>query len=777
MISSEELRAFAAMLGSTIEPAEISAERQEELRLRGIVAILEEIAFASEVTSEVEVASASEAASALEAMHLLFETAARQPLEDVRAQAFHALARLSQAGHAQAVEALYRLAIEHNHLAARQQILTHGWKPERPGLGALFQWFTCLSAGEVFPQEQLPALTQGYFEEASPALQERLLDSAGRHHEENWARILSTVRFPNEAAMLSLVERYPSFRPVERQITLDQLDRLASSGGNAEQQAARNALSLLFIRHEDPQARQLVQDNAYLPEDPETRALFFFLAGLWDDYETLDFDHSLLISAYENAGRSLRRRLLEHSRMTGQLEWMRDLGGSVEVRWVNDLTDADWDLSIRRLEEHNQLPDLWRLAQVAPPVWGAAILDRLVKRTWQPEGAEEREGFARLAGLARESLANPLSIRPKKALNAPFAEITCLAMHPSGRVIAAGSHDQHVYQWDLPDGTMRKPPLMGPSPLTRALAYSPEDDLLAAANGDNRIRAFRLPGGGLVKNFEGHRAMIRGLAISPDGRMLYSAGFDGTVRIWRFPHGTELKTLKPGPGEIFSLALGVKGRHLITAGADCLIRVWTLPEGTLAREITGHTDTIMHLATSPTSELVASAGRDGTVRLWNYSSGGLVRTIANPAGPITALCMHPNDQVLLGGRANGEVMMWSLSTGRLLDTLPGHRQPISGLVLSPDGNMLFSASSSTAGIMSHLEVWDLRAFLTIRLPGEVARPGAVNSLAERLKAPNLASSEKKWLTFSAELARWRQRYDIEIADFNAIRIGEFDIEL
>jgi len=760
VISSEELHTFAALLGSRFEPAELFPERQEELQLRGIVALLEE--------------SANEQ---VEATGLLFETAAKQPLEGVRTQAFHALVRLSQAGNPAAVDALYRLAVEHNHLAARQNILTHAWKTQRAGLGALFHWFTCLSSGEPFPQEHLPALTQGYLQEASPALQERLLDSAGRHHEENWARILNTVRDVNETSVLALIERYPSFRPVERQIALEQLDRLASGGAPPEQRAARSALCLLFIRYEDLDARRLVQENGYLPEDPQTRALFFFLAGLWNEYEALDFDHSLLIDAYENAGRSLRRRLLEHSRQTGQMEWVRSLGGSGEVRWLNDLTDADWDLSIRRLEEQNQLADLWRLAQVAPPVWAAAILDRLTRRGWQPDGAEEREGFARLARLARESLADPLSIRPKKALNAPFAEITCLAMHPNGRVIAAGSNDQHVYQWDLPDGMLRKPPLIGPSPLTRALVYSPDGDLLAAANGDNRIRAFRLPGGSLVKNFEGHRAMIRGLAISPDGRTLYSAGFDGTLRFWRFPHGTELKTIKPGAGEIFSLALGAGGRHLVTAGTDCLIQVWTLPEGTLAREITGHTDTITHLAASPNSELIASAARDGTVRLWNYSSGGLVRTITNPGGPITALCIHPNDQVLMGGRANGEVMMWSLSTGRLLDILPGHRQPISGLALSPEGDMLFSASSSTAGIMSHLEVWDLRTFLTIRLPGEVARPGAVNALVERLKAPNLAGSEKKWLTFSAELARWRQRYDIEIADFNAIRIGEFDIEL
>ncbi len=759
MDSSEELIAFAALLGSRYAPAELPPERQQELVLRGIVTVLEENA------------------SDPESLRLLYQTAAVHPSESVRILAFHALERLAEAGSAAAVDALYRLAVEHQHLAARQSILTRGWDSSRAGLAALFNWFTCISTGKPFPQEQLLALTQGYYEDASPSLQEQLLDSAGRHHEENWARILQTVKYANEAAMLALVEHYPSFRPVEREMTLTQLERLAASGTPDEQLVARNALALMFIRFEDLEARQLVQEQGYLPQDSETRALFLFLSGAWKEYETLDFDHSLLTSAYENAGRSLRRRLLEHSRLTGQMEWLRGSGGSAEVRWLNDLTDADWELSIRRLEERSQLADLWRLAQAAPPVWCAAILERLSRRTWQPDGVEEREGFARLMGLAREALANPLSIRPKKALNAPFAEITCLAMHPNGRTIAAGSNDQHIYQWDLPDGVLRKPPLIGPSPVTRALAYSPDGSLLAAANGDNRIRAFRLPDGSLVKNFEGHRAMIRGLAIHPDGRTLYSAGFDGSLRFWRFPHGTELKNLRPGPGEIFSMALGFNGKHLISAGADCLIHVWSLPEGTLSREIAGHTDTITHLSASANSELVASAARDGTIRLWNYSSGGLVRTITNPSGPITALHIHPNDQVLIGGRANGELMLWSLSTGRLLDTLPGHRQPVTGLALSPEGDTLFSASSSTAGIMSHMEVWDLRTFLTIRLPGEVARPGAVNTLQDRLKAPNMVSSEKKWLTFSTELARWRQRFDIEIAEFNAIRIGEFDIEL
>jgi len=116
--------------------------------------------------------------------------------------------------------------------------------------------------------------------------------------------------------------------------------------------------------------------------------------------------------------------------------------------------------------------------------------------------------------------------------------------------------------------------------------------------------------------------------------------------------------------------------------------------------------------------------------------------------------------------------LWSLSTGRVIDRPAFHRKPVIGLALSPDGERLYSADTG-----GEIHVWDLRTFLTIRLPGELSRPGAVDELRERLKAAALSAEEKKWLNFSIELARWRQRFDIELADMNAISVGEFDIEI
>ena len=760
MNSQEELSALASLLRGQNNPATtLPPERLNDLLLKGILVELEKAVQAPPETIE-----RNASPDPLE----LIEEAAAQPEQGLRAQAYDILLRLAEAGNLKAIDALYRLAVEHQNLAARQAILARGWQPGTPALQALFDWFSHLEGGTPFPEAELPLLTQAYFNLASPTLQRRLHATAPQVHAENWSRIIQMVEEDSEAALVDLVERYPTFRPTEREIVLEQLDRLAGQGSAP----ARGALGLLFIRHEDQRARQMVIQNNYLPDDPEQRALFLFLGEEWAAYDTLDFDHSLLLSAYETAGRSLRRRLLEHSRHTGQMEWTRGLSLSGGARWLSDLSDADWDLSIRRLTENEHYADLWRLAQVAPPLWSAAILQRLSKLGWQPKGADEQAGFTSLAALAQVCLSVPLAIQPKKNLHAPAQDFTCLAMHPGGRILAAGCSDSRIFQWNLPDGNLRDAEIIGPAPMTRALVYSPDGELLAAASGDNRIRVFRLSGGQMLKTLEGHRAMIRALAIHPDGRTLYSAGFDGAIRFWRFPYGPELNTLRPGGDEVFSMALGANGQHLLTCGADSLVRVWNLPDGTAARELEMHTDTVTHLAASPTSELVASAGREGMIHLWNYSSGGLVRSFANSSSPITALLIHSTDQVLIGGRNNGEIVLWSLSTGREIAQLRTFSQPITGLVLTPDGNTLYSADNG-----GHLMAWDLRTFLAARLPGLAAQPGILSELQDRLKNAQLPPDEKKWLTFAVELARWRQRYDIELADIPPIQIGEFDIEL
>ena len=149
MFTPEELLVFADLLQNSFTASALPPERQQELQLRGILSVLEETLLSEEFTPDSSLNNPSPIA-------LLYEAAARHPMQGVRGQAFHSLVRLAQEGRSPAVDTIYRLAVEENLPAARQRILTHGWQPGIPTLRALFDWFTHLNAGTSYPEETIP---------------------------------------------------------------------------------------------------------------------------------------------------------------------------------------------------------------------------------------------------------------------------------------------------------------------------------------------------------------------------------------------------------------------------------------------------------------------------------------------------------------------------------------------------------------------------------------------------------------------------------------------
>jgi WD40 repeat protein len=766
-----DFAALASLLKNGFPPPGADPDLTAELLARGAAAALEEMVWAESETA----APGKVVPENTSPAQILGWATAHHPNPGVRGQCLSALVRLAEDGSTPAIDALYHLAVEDDLLAARQAIAAQGWQPGRAALRALFDWFTNLASLKLYPEAGLPLLTEAYFNEASPELRRRLLATAPDLRAASWAEIVSALEANTELAFKQILLHYPSYNPTERDIARQGFERLADQGPGP----AREALVHLFLHHEDRHAREVILSHGYLPDDAADRALFFFLAEAWDRYAALDPDHHLLLSAYDEAGRSLRRRLIEHARHTGQMEWLRAEGSaagpSAQSRLLYDLTDADWDLAIHRLQDTDQPEALWRLAQVAPPLWSAAILGSLAKRGWSPLNENEREGFAALSALAQACLASPLEIRPKKALHSP-ADLTGLAVHPQGRVLAAGTTDNRIVLWDLPDGSLR-PSLTNPVNVTRALAFSPDGDLLVTAAGDNRIRVFRVQGGQMLKTLEGPASLVRALVVSPDGRMLYAAGFDGRLRAYRFPTGPQTGLVQPGPGEVFGLAMVAAGSYLASGGADGLLHVFTLPDLVEARALPAHADTITHLAGSLTDELVITAGREGAgnvgaIRVWNVTSGGQVRSIAYSGAALTSLVLMPDQQVLAGGRTDGEITLWSLSTGQVLHHLSADRKAINGLAFNLSEGRLYSAASGNT-----VQAWDLRVFLAVRLPADPQQAGSAAVTQERAKTSNVSAEERKWLSFAAELARWRQRYDIELAEFEPVHTGAFDIEL
>src|SRR5262249_40183025 len=66
----------------------------------------------------------------------------------------------------------------------------------------------------------------------------------------------------------------------------------------------------------------------------------------------------------------------------------------------------------------------------------------------------------------------------------------------------------------------------------RAVAVSPDGELLATAGNDPVVRIWKASNGQLAHALKGHGDWVSSLAFSPDGTMLASASKDKTIRLW-----------------------------------------------------------------------------------------------------------------------------------------------------------------------------------------------------------------------------------------------------
>ncbi len=286
-----------------------------------------------------------------------------------------------------------------------------------------------------------------------------------------------------------------------------------------------------------------------------------------------------------------------------------------------------------------------------------------------------------------------------------------LTYSPDGKLFAV-SGTMGIWIYDAHTGEERNLLLGHGSGGVPAVAFSPNNKLLASGRCDKTIRLWDPQTGQHKATFAGHQDAVYSVAFSPDGKKLASGGEDETIRLWDVGTGELLLTFAGHAGGVSNVMYSSDGGMLASHGWDKVIHLWDSNTGKFLRSLTGHAGNVYSIAYSPDSKMLASGCEDGTVRLWETQTGQLkaTLTVSTDSEDVDSVVFSPDGQTLVGAsHEDAMIQFWDVASGERLKTIESPPDTTEKTVFSPDGSTLASAGSDGT-----VRFWDVATTTPIR---------------------------------------------------------------
>ncbi len=332
---------------------------------------------------------------------------------------------------------------------------------------------------------------------------------------------------------------------------------------------------------------------------------------------------------------------------------------------------------------------------------------------------------------------------PRSAqLFAEHSAVTSVAFSHDGRQFAIGRRNGTARV--LLSGGEQVAELRGHTSAVCSIAFSPDDQLLATAGGEDRTGRVWDQKGRVVCVLRGHTGSVNCVQFAPDftpdrGRLL-SSSTDGTARTWHLK-GAEIATYRSvefgaravavsGVGRRQALIVGATGparlqggvrphtygpanealhsakfsrdaQRVLVAGESGVVRVFELDETPLAEIQTHDPECLADFSPQDSNLILVWAG--ATAQLWELREHRprLVRSFAGHEDRVLCAAFSQNGRKIVTGSRDRLARVFDVDSGVCEVTFVGHLGPVVSALFSSDGRRVLTAGDQTA------RIWDL----------------------------------------------------------------------